>query len=108
MKVNFEERVIEITKAEAKRASQYGSPEYHQLLAITTDLPAFRIMIKPVRRNHSTGISYVMMEHYLACHENADVLLKEFDCLRRSGCNYGQIKKWLLQRCPELCEEMAA
>ena len=52
MKVNFEERMIEITKAEAKRASQYGSPEYHQLLAITTDLPAFRIMIKPVRRNH--------------------------------------------------------
>ena len=51
MKVNFEERMIEITKAEAKRASQYGSPEYHQLLAITTDLPAYRIMIKPVRRN---------------------------------------------------------
>ena len=75
MKVTFEERMIEITKAEAKRASQYGSPEYHQLLAITTDLPAYRIMIKPVRR---------------------------------SGCNYGQIRKWFLQRCPEFCDAMAA
>lgn len=108
MKVNFEERMIEITKAEAKRASQYGSSEYHQLLAITTDLPTFRIMIKPVRRNHSTGISYVMMEHYLTRHEDADVLLKEFECLRRSGCSYGQIKKWFLQRCPEFCDAMAA
>lgn len=109
MKVNFEERTISITRTIAKKASQYGSKEYQELVAVTRELPNFKVVIKPspVRKAPYCNITYAFMEQYIACHDIDGSARAEFESLRHVGLNYAQVKKWFLNKFSNISSETA-
>lgn len=108
MKINFKEKSILITKSTLDKAAVYGSKEYHELLAITKELPDYQIVVKPTtRRRTYKSPTYEFMAAYLSSCENTASLYEEFQQLRRSGSNYSQIKKWFMMQFP-LVSELAA
>lgn len=98
MKINFLTKSIELFQTELKRASQYGSPEYHELQAILKDLPDYQIeVIRRVTPRSYCSLTYEAMEAYVAGSE----LAEEFRMLRDHGVPYAQIKQWFLSRTQE-------
>ena len=108
MKINFMEKSILVTKSTLDKASVYDSKEYHELLAITKELPDYQIVVKPAtRRPTYFSPTYEFMAAYLSSNENTASLHEEFQQLRRSGYNYIQIRKWFMMQFP-LVSELAA
>jgi len=50
MKIKFLEQEIEVTKKFLQKASTFGTEEYTTLVKAMTDLPNFRLKVKPVKR----------------------------------------------------------
>ena len=96
------EKTILVTKSELSKASVYGSKEYHELLAISKDLPDHKIVVKPTasRRAYSKSPTYEFMASYLSSNEGTASLYEEFLQLRCAGYNYNQIKKWFMEKFP--------
>ena len=118
MKINFEKKTIEMTKAEAKEASVYGSKEYKEMLKIRAELPEFTFtVITPVRRkaNHSVdhlkGLDFDFMRTYIKTYGSEEQLAKldsfrahKKDGLKVKAEGYGKVKKWFLNQFPEIEE----
>ena len=117
MKINFESRTIEMTKAEAKEAGRYNSDKYNELKAIKADFPNFRIVTKSATRRNDTykGLTYKYMEKYIKDHTKEDDERRaEFDRLRgyedgkknplAETATYGEVKVWFLLKFPEIEE----
>ena len=105
MKVLFTTRTIEVTKTFAEKAAHFGSEEYQLLRAAAKDFPEFQVVIKTVRRkkviNESDRITYARMMDCLSACDGSEELVSQFMKLREYGCNYGQIRKWFMERFPE-------
>lgn len=112
--VNVEARTIEMTQNFAKKAGQYNSEEYFILRDIRADYSNFRIVIKKSanKGDRMKGLTHKYMKEYILGHKKE--LLGEFyelcgldeDGKKTEGfgvaASYGEIKKWFLQKCPEV------
>lgn len=115
MKINFTNHSIEMTKAEAKAASKYGSNSYNELMEVRKDFPTFEIVViaKQKSKNKATtfkGLNYEFMEKYITANEENNTVIKEFKALRgeienvdgikATAKSYAYIKSWFLNKYP--------
>ena len=98
MKIKFENKTIEISKAFANKASVYGSEEYHTLRAAVQDLPDFKVVIKAASVSQQTfmkGMTYDYMESYITSIDTDGSIMEQFRLLRQRH-NYAVVKKWFV------------
>lgn len=120
LKINFEKKEIIMDRTFAKNCVNTSSDEYAQLQAVRRDYPDFTVTTRKITRNPSKetykGLTYAYMEDYILRHETKEDALDvitEFNELRtisrchRQGLRYPTIKKWFLEKYPEI-EEFAA
>lgn len=115
MKLNFKNRTIELTKAEARRAAKIGTEEYTQILEARNSFPNFQIKIMPARKSSYDlkGLTYEFMERYILIN-GTDEQLKEFNKMRnicgeaRKADSYGKIKQWFLDNFPQILAASAS
>lgn len=119
MKVIYANKTIELTKAEAKSASNPTSKEYKELLKYRKDNPNFEVVVKesPKRstkqRNGYKGLDFDYMETYIIHHsKESDTVLMEF--YKRTGRSdkthdalpqaqaYSKVAKWFLDQYSEI------
>ena len=80
MKIKFENKTLEISKAFANKASVYDSEEYRVLRAAVQDLPDFKVVIKVVpvpRQTHMKGKHPEIAEFGMAVAENENTAAEE-------------------------------
>ena len=109
--INERNHTLEITKKFATAASRFGSDEYRELKEARTDFPAFKVVVKTTKSKSSfNGLTYEFMEKYIKSHANAETNLAEFEEERTKGKTvasataYRKIKKWFLEKYPEVAE----
>ena len=104
MKINFETKSIEVSKAFVNKASHFGSEQYEELRAVMRDLPDFTVMVKAApnpRRNYMKGLTYEFMECFISMHDEDGSIMQDFLCLRH-GCSYAEVKRWFFAKFPEV------
>lgn len=115
MKAIIGAKVIEMNKTEAKAAGCFNTEEFHELAALRTAYPEFRIVIKTVKsKDNMKGLDVPFMEKYISSHDDEDgTIMDEFRLLRgldQDGnkleivepASYGELKMWFLSKYPEL------
>lgn len=102
MKIRFETKTIEVSKAFLNRASQFDSAEYMALRTATKELPEFAIVVKAIPHPRRTyqGLTYNQMESYISMMDADGTDLEHFQYLRQE-CNYAVVKRWFMDRFPE-------
>ena len=114
--INDKTRKIELSKAYAKAASVYGSPEYNALQGARRDYPDFQVVtLKPSKRNDPfKGLTMEYMEKYIASHDADGSIMADFNILRgkteagdelsgyAEAASYFEIKQWFLKTFPEI------
>ena len=111
MKVNYSNKTIDLTPAEAKKASKINSDQYNELIKARADFPTYKVVIIQNKRKSADtlkGLTYAFMEKYLSAH-GSEVQIKEYNKLRTKSetdakaiVSYGEIKKWFLAQFPEI------
>ena len=104
MKINFETKSIEVSKAFANKASHFGTEQYEELRAVMRDLPDFTVMVKAApkpRRSYMKGLPYELMECFISMHDEDGSIMQDFLCLRH-GCSYAEVKRWFFAKFPEV------
>ena len=114
LKVDFKKRLIIMDRTFAKKSMDTSSDEYAKLQSVRCDYPKFRVITRTIKRkrNKATykGLTYVYMEEHiskLTDKDEAEKALSEYNKLREiakchKGKGYPVIKKWFLQRYPEV------
>ena len=113
--INEKNNTIVITKAFAKKASRFDSPEYKALQRARNDYPNFSVEVRtaPKKKDSFKGLTYAYMEKYIAKHDDADqTIMKEYEMLRgiseeaeelmAEALSYGEMKEWFLNKFPEI------
>lgn len=114
MKLNHEEKTIILSKAEAKKASIYGTDEYNNLVNIRRDFPNFKTVTKesPKRTNGHRRLTFEAMRHYIESKNDSEALAEFIEMTgnidKVFNKSYGAVKKWFLEHYPELDETKAA
>ena len=104
MKINFETKSIEVSKAFVNKASHFGTEQYEELRAVMRDLPDFTVMVKAApkpRRSYMKGLTYEFMESFIALNDEDGSIMQDFLCLRH-GCSYAEVKRWFFAKFPEV------
>ena len=117
IKIDYANRVIHYNKVFETKASDPNSREYEQLVRCCQQFPNFRIERRTIKKNPSketyAGLTYEYMESYIKLHGTlVDVQknIKEFEELRlvsechSKGKRYPIIKKWFLEKYPEVAK----
>lgn len=117
LKVNHESKTLIMDRTFAKFAEDTKSNEYAHLQQVRRDYPDYSVEVRKIKRNSQKetykGLNYEYMEEYILRHEteeNALDVIKEFNELRtisrchKQGVRYPTIKKWFLEKYPEIEE----
>ena len=79
----IDENNIQVTKAFAKQARIFGTPEYKKWKEIKADLPEAIMVTKKIKKNPdkktNRNKTYENMELFIKQQKNAEELLKEFE-----------------------------
>ncbi len=112
MKFNYNEKRIEITAIEAKKASKFGTDEYKALIEARKDYSDFEIIVvkSSVKRTDGMkGLTLAYMKNYIEEKGNAEqaeqfnmLCNPSHDGLTEKRQPYGKIKKWFLESFPEI------
>ena len=115
LKIKHNEKVIVMDRTFAKFAENTRSDEYAHLQQVRRDYPDYTVSIRTIKHNSEKetykGLTYEFMEDYILRHEieeNALAVIKEFNELRtiskchKQGLRYPTIKKWFLEKYPEI------
>ena len=99
--ISYEKKTIEITKAFAKKAGEYGTVAYHELSKVRNEFPSFDIVIKaPKVSNTFKGMDFDFMVEYISKQANAEEIMEGFNKLRENELSYGEIKQWFIKKFP--------
>ena len=117
LKINHENKTIVMDRTFAKFAENTRSDEYSHLQEVRRDYPDYMVKTRTIKHNPEKetykGLTYEYMEDYILRHEseeNALAIIKEFNELRtiskchKQGLRYPTIKKWFLEKYPEIVE----
>ena len=117
LKINHENKTIVMDRTFAKFAENTRSDEYAHLQQVRRDYPDYAVTTRTIKRNPEKetykGLTYEYMEDYILRHEseeNALAIIKEFNELRtiskchKQGLRYPTIKKWFLEKYPEIVD----
>lgn len=95
MKINFQEKKIEVNQRELTAACHYGSDMYYKVTAIKRDYPDFDVILNVKHRpNTHAGLTFSAMEARIIEWDEDGSLIEEFMELRRLGKSYGCILGW--------------
>lgn len=117
LKINHENKTIVMDRTFAKFAENTRSDEYAHLQQVRRDYPDYTVTTRTIKRNPEKetykGLTYEYMEDYILRHETEEkqlAVIKEFNELRtiskchKQGLRYPTIKKWFLEKYPEIVE----
>ena len=111
LKVSHADRTIVMDRTFAKFADNTMSPEYAHLQQVRRDYPTYTVVQRQIKKNakqeHYHGLTYAYMEDYIASHGNADDRrtydeMKLISKCHSKGFRYPTIKKWFLDKFPEV------
>ena len=99
----------QVTKAFAKQARIFGTPEYKLWKEYRKDFPEAQMVTKTIKKNASKrtykNLTYVNMERFLKSQNNAAQLLKEFKVKKEAAAiqqnPYLAVLAWFLQTFPD-------
>lgn len=114
--INFEKEVIEMTKAFAKEAGKFNSEAYKLLTNARKDFPTYQVIVKTPakpkpknKKDNLKGLSCGFMKTYIEKNTDDESIMEAFNALRYGNPNklqqpaaYGTIRKWFLDRFPEV------
>ena len=117
LKINHENKTIIMDRTFAKFAENTRSEEYSHLQQVRRDYPDYAVTTSSIKRNSEKetykGLTYEYMEEYILRHESEEKqleVIKEFHELRtiskchKQGLRYPTIKKWFLEKYPEIVD----
>ena len=117
LKINFATKEIIMDRTFAKKCTNTNSEEYAHLQGVRRDYPDYKVITRKIKKNQEKetykGLTYRYMENYILNHETEETALaviKEFNELRtisechRRGLRYPTIKRWFLNKYPEIAE----
>lgn len=117
LKINHENKTIVMDRTFAKFAENTRSEEYSHLQQVRRDYPDYGVTTRTIKRNSEKetykGLTYEYMEEYILRHESEEKqleVIKEFHELRtiskchKQGLRYPTIKKWFLEKYPEIVD----
>ena len=117
LKINHENKTIVMDRTFAKFAENTRSEEYAHLQQVRRDYPDYAVTTRTIKRNSEKetykGLTYEYMEEYILGHESEEKqleVIKEFHELRtiskchKQGLRYPTIKKWFLNKYPEIID----
>ena len=112
MTINFNNRTIELTKAEANKAKKYGSEEYIALQNARRDNEGYTLVVLATKKNTSKNsrITLEDMRRYISFHDDVNgSIMKEFKERSKKkvdgelyGYNFFALKKWFFETYPEV------
>ena len=117
IRINEAKRVIEVTKGFYKEASKFGTREYRELQEVRRDYPNFKVVTNKTasKSNGFKGLTLEYMENYIKGHDTDNEIMSEFNILCgkdqegkkvefAESASYGEIKKWFLNKYPQIKE----
>lgn len=117
LKLDHTKRTIVMDRTFAKFATNTMSPEYAHLQSVRQDYPEYQVVMRHIKRKATKecyrGLNYEYMEDYIKTHgskEESAANLAEYKELKLiSKCHsasrrYPTIKKWFLEKYPEVKE----
>ncbi len=117
LKINHKDKQLIMDRTFARLAENTRSEEYTHLQQVRRDYPEYTVVKRTIRTNPKKetykGLSYGYMQDYILRHEteeNALAAIKEFNELRtiskchKQGLRYPTIKRWFLEKYPEIVE----
>lgn len=117
LSVKYAKSVIEVNTIFAKMMENPRSDEYELLQKIKMENPGFTVSRRQIKSNPKKdtykGLTYEYMEYYIGTHEpddQVDEVLAHFEELKLiSQCHgkrlrYPTIKKWFLNRYPDVAQ----
>ena len=115
LKIDHAKGKIVMDRTFAKLSMDTRSEEYAHLQAVRRDYPTYEVITKTIKQNPNKetykGLTYEYMTNYILTHEteeNALAVIREFNELRvisnchRQGLRYPTIKRWFLNKYPEI------
>ena len=112
LRFDHDARCIVMDRTFYKNSSNIRFEEYSMLQRARQDYPTYTPVIKRIKRNPNKetykGLTYAYMERYIETHANAEAIMAEYKELRLiSECHckarrYPKIKKWFLEKYPEV------
>ena len=118
MTINYISMTIEMTKAESKAASKFGTDAYKDLIAAMQQFPNYKIQVATRAATKKScdykGLTYDYMEKYIKAHDKDQSIMKEYQMLRglsdeaqealADSCSYQEIKNWFLDKFSEIAQ----
>ena len=115
--MDYKNNMIIMDRTFAKNAENTKSAEYVHLQEVRKDYPEFDVIVRSIKSNPQKetyrGLTYEYMEDYILRHETEENqlrVIREFNELRtisrchKQGLRYPTIKKWFLNRYPEITD----
>ena len=86
--IYIDDTQAQVTKAFAKQARIFGTPEYREWRAYRQDFPNAQMVTKTIKKaknkkNDAKNRTYEKMAEYISLQENADELMKEFEVQKK-------------------------
>ena len=114
MIVNHKKRTIEMSQAEEKKATKYGSDAYNALVSARHEFPNYNLVIakhKTTKSDAFKGLTFNYMTEYIENNGSEEqkekyLLLRnpQVDGLEMKKTSYDKIKKWFLAEFPKISE----
>jgi hypothetical protein len=112
MTINFNNRTIELTKAEVNKAKKYGSNEYIALQNARRENEGYSIVIVTTKRKSSKNSKVTLedMRRYITFHDDEEQsMMHKFEIVCNAKANgelqnnsFFEIKKWFFEQYPEV------
>ena len=112
--IYIDDTQAQVTKAFAKQARIFGTPEYREWRAFLAENPGTEMVTKTIKKakdkkNDAKNRTYEKMAEYISLQENADELMKEFEAQKKLSIvqksPYRFVLNWFLDTFSELKED---
>lgn len=109
-KVDFDKKVIIITKEFAKRASIIDTPEFNRLSDLCRGYPNFKVITRTAKKSTTRpsmkGLTKEFMEKHIKKLHSADwaIYQRQQQISEAFKCPYMYMRKWFIERYPNWSE----